>query len=165
MAPKILFVSEFPDAEGPAKALTPDGFDFVLAPEDSAEYRDALGEAEYLIGFVDRLVDDALFEAAPRLKLIQLLSAGYNRADLDAARRARVPIANNGGANAVAATPIRWWRRQYGGGGANTVAVARFLRLKGQLRATQCHDCGMTKVRPSPNYGELYIHGSHFGSR
>ncbi|MDP6952708.1 MAG: 2-hydroxyacid dehydrogenase [Alphaproteobacteria bacterium] len=102
MAPKILFVSEFPDAEGPAQALAPDGFDFVLAPEDSAEYRDALGKAEYLIGFVDRLVDDALFDAAPNLKLIQLLSAGYNRADLAAARRARVPIANNGGANAVA---------------------------------------------------------------
>jgi phosphoglycerate dehydrogenase-like enzyme len=102
MAPKILFVSEFPDAEAPARELAPDGFDFVLTPEDSAEYRETLGEAEYLIGFVDRLVDDALFDAAPKLKLIQLLSAGYNRADLDAARRAGVPIANNGGANAVA---------------------------------------------------------------
>ena len=69
MAPKILFVSEFPDAEAPARELAPDGFDFVLTPEDSPAYQETLGEAEYLIGFVDRLVDDALFEAAPKLKL------------------------------------------------------------------------------------------------
>src|SRR5206468_8532225 len=35
-------------------------------------------------------------------KLVQLISAGYNTVDLDAARRARVPVANNGGANSVA---------------------------------------------------------------
>ena len=63
--------------------------------------REALGEARYLVGFVDGLVEEGLYHAAPKLKLIQLLSAGYDRADLAAARRARVPIANNGGANAV----------------------------------------------------------------
>ncbi len=102
MAPKILFVSEFSDAEKPIRALAPKGFDLVLVPEDSTEYWETLGDVEYLVGFVDRLVNDALFAAASKLKLIQLLSAGYNRADIDAARRAGVPIANNGGANAVA---------------------------------------------------------------
>jgi phosphoglycerate dehydrogenase-like enzyme len=66
------------------------------------EYQAALAEAEYLVGFVDMLVNDALYRAAPKLKLIQLLSAGYDRADIAAARRAKVPVANNGGANAVA---------------------------------------------------------------
>jgi len=47
-------------------------------------------------------MDDAFFRAAPRLKLVQLLSAGYDRCDIEAARRAGVPICNNGGANAVA---------------------------------------------------------------
>jgi phosphoglycerate dehydrogenase-like enzyme len=35
------------------------------------------------------------------LKLVQLLSAGYDAVDLEAARRAKVPVANNGGANAI----------------------------------------------------------------
>jgi glyoxylate reductase/D-3-phosphoglycerate dehydrogenase len=36
------------------------------------------------------------------LKLIQLLSAGYDKADIPSARTAGVPICNNGGANSVA---------------------------------------------------------------
>jgi glyoxylate reductase/D-3-phosphoglycerate dehydrogenase len=39
---------------------------------------------------------------APKLKLVQLLSAGYDRADLEAARKSKVPLCNNGGANSVA---------------------------------------------------------------
>ncbi len=46
-------------------------------------------------------VPDAFHKAAPKLKLIQLLSAGYDDVDLEAARRAKVPVANNGGANAI----------------------------------------------------------------
>jgi phosphoglycerate dehydrogenase-like enzyme len=45
--------------------------------------------------------DDAFYRAAPRLKLFQLLSAGYDDVDLEAARRAHVPVCNNGGANAI----------------------------------------------------------------
>src|SRR5262249_29185322 len=37
-----------------------------------------------------------------KLKLVQLLSAGYDRVDVEAARKAKVPVANNGGANAIA---------------------------------------------------------------
>src|SRR2546428_13717211 len=42
------------------------------------------------------------FRSAPKLKLVQLLSAGYDRVDVEAARKAKVPVANNGGANALA---------------------------------------------------------------
>jgi len=42
------------------------------------------------------------FRSAPKLKLVQLLSAGYDRVDVEAARKAKVPVANNGGANAIA---------------------------------------------------------------
>src|SRR2546425_8686788 len=42
------------------------------------------------------------FRSAPKLKLVQLLSAGYDHVDVEAARKARVPVANNGGANAIA---------------------------------------------------------------
>src|SRR5262245_17254363 len=46
-------------------------------------------------------MEDPFYRAAPRLKLVQLLSAGYDKVDLEAASRAKVPVANNGGANAV----------------------------------------------------------------
>src|SRR2546425_8552999 len=36
------------------------------------------------------------------IKLVQLISAGYDRVDIEAARKARVPVCNNGGANAIA---------------------------------------------------------------
>jgi phosphoglycerate dehydrogenase-like enzyme len=47
-------------------------------------------------------MDDAFYKSAPKLKLVQLLSAGYDRCDIEAARRAGVPICNNGGANSTA---------------------------------------------------------------
>jgi phosphoglycerate dehydrogenase-like enzyme len=36
------------------------------------------------------------------MRLVQLISAGYNTVDIEAARRAKVPVSNNGGANSVA---------------------------------------------------------------
>jgi phosphoglycerate dehydrogenase-like enzyme len=58
-------------------------------------------EAEYLLGFV-RLLPDAAFMQASALKLVQVLSAGYDRVNIAAARAARVPVCSNGGANSVA---------------------------------------------------------------
>ena len=37
-------------------------------------------------------MDHAFYASAPNLKLVQLLSAGYDRCDIEAARRAGVPI-------------------------------------------------------------------------
>ena len=82
--------------------LAPKGFEIVKALHNSPEMKEAMQSAEYLVGFVDKLVDAELYKDAPKLKLIQLLSAGYDRADLEAARKAGVPIWNNGGANSVA---------------------------------------------------------------
>ena len=101
MNPRIVFVADFPGAAEAAAELLPAGFDTV-APPAGPERDDALRCAEYLVGFVDGLVDESLFRRAPKLRLIQLLSAGYDRADLSAARHAGVPVANNGGSNSVA---------------------------------------------------------------
>ncbi|HJQ57582.1 MAG TPA: 2-hydroxyacid dehydrogenase [Vineibacter sp.] len=101
MAAKIVVVTP-PDAHGPAREMAPSGFELVIASPGSAEYTKAMADAEYLVGFVDMLVQEKLYQAAPKLRLIQMLSAGYDRADLAAARRAGVPLANNGGANAIA---------------------------------------------------------------
>ena len=102
MASKIVFITQFPAAADSARQLAPAGFDLVITDARSEEYGKALNDAEYLVGFVDMLGDEELYRTGPNLKLIQLLSAGYDRADIKAARRAGVPISNNGGANAIA---------------------------------------------------------------
>ena len=102
MDPRIVFVTDFPVAADRAREMAPSGFELAVVPARSAEYVEAIKDAEYLVGFVDGLVDNELFTAGPNLKLIQLLSAGYDKADIDAARKAGVPICNNGGANSVA---------------------------------------------------------------
>ena len=56
MNPKIVFVSDFPDAAEDARAMAPSGFDLVVAGARSAEYHDAMRDAEYLVGFVDGLI-------------------------------------------------------------------------------------------------------------
>jgi phosphoglycerate dehydrogenase-like enzyme len=102
MNPRIVFVTTFPDAADAARTMAPTGFDLAIVPGQSAAFREAMAAAEYLVGFVDALIDRDLFQSAPGLRLVQLLSAGYDRADLEAARAAGVPVCNNGGANAVA---------------------------------------------------------------
>jgi phosphoglycerate dehydrogenase-like enzyme len=84
-----------------AQELTPPGFELVVAAPGSAGYTTALADTEYLLGNVSNM-DDAFYRAAPQLRLVQLFSAGYNHVDLDAARRAGVLVANNGGANSRA---------------------------------------------------------------
>ena len=82
--------------------LAPKGFEIVKALHNSPEMKAALPGTHYLVGFVQQYVTPQLFKDAPSLKLVQLLSAGYDRADLAAARKAGVPLCNNGGANSVA---------------------------------------------------------------
>ena len=102
MAGKIVLVTNSTAFEDIARAMAGADFELSVVAADSPEYRAALPGAAYLVGFVAGSIDEALFQAAPELKLVQMLSAGYDNADLDAARRAGVPVANNGGANSVA---------------------------------------------------------------
>ncbi len=85
-----------------ALELLPQGIDAVVARHGTHEFNAALADAVCLVGFGDGTMDDAFYRMAPRLKLVQLLSAGYDRCDIGAARRAGVPICNNGGANSTA---------------------------------------------------------------
>src|SRR5690349_23458565 len=101
MTPKILVLANEADAARIARDMAPAGFDVTVAASSSAEYRDALGTAEYFVALPQVPMDETLYRAAPRLRLLQLLSAGYDRCDIEAARRAGVLIANNGGANAI----------------------------------------------------------------
>ena len=63
----------------------------------------AIQDADFLCGFIGPLSTEALVSAAAnRLKLVQLMSVGYDRFNLDGARAAKLPVAVNGGANAIA---------------------------------------------------------------
>jgi phosphoglycerate dehydrogenase-like enzyme len=84
-----------------AKGMAPSNFELVIADFPKPEFMDAVKTAEYFVGFVRGGFDDAFYKNAPKLKLVQLISAGYDRIDIEAARRAKVLVANNGGANAV----------------------------------------------------------------
>lgn len=102
MPPRIVVVPpSFADISEIARKTAPAGFDLVITRNDRAEIEAAIGTAEFLICYPGAPSDDAFFRAAPKLKLFQLLSAGYDDVDIEAARRARVPVCNNGGANAV----------------------------------------------------------------
>ena len=101
MPTKVLLVNTLEQTVKEAQEMTPPGFELVVGAPGSAGYAAALADTEYLIGNVSPM-DDAFFRAAPRLRLAQLFSAGYDHVDLDAARRAGVLVANNGGANSRA---------------------------------------------------------------
>jgi phosphoglycerate dehydrogenase-like enzyme len=84
-----------------ATSLTPPGFELVAADFGTPEFYAAAADAEYFLGLA-RNMGTEFFRSAPKLKLVQLLSAGYDRVDVEAARKAGVPVSNNGGANAIA---------------------------------------------------------------
>ncbi|MBM3218428.1 MAG: lactate dehydrogenase [Candidatus Rokubacteria bacterium] len=85
-----------------AQDLLPPGLELIVADPSKPEFYDVAGEAEYYLGSPRTGIGNEFFRAAPKLKLVQLTSAGYDRVDIEAARKARVPVSNNGGANSVA---------------------------------------------------------------
>jgi glyoxylate reductase/D-3-phosphoglycerate dehydrogenase len=99
----VLFPRLAPDVLAIAERLRPDGFALEVADPASgpAGLAAAVARAEALVGFVGPLPAE-VWAAAGRLRLIQLLSAGYDRVEIERARALRLPIAINGGANAVA---------------------------------------------------------------
>jgi phosphoglycerate dehydrogenase-like enzyme len=102
MASKILFAPKQPPVIMElVHKLLPAGFELLPADLDTPEFYEAAAQAEYYLGFARRMGND-FFRAAPNLKLVQLTSAGYDQVDPEAARKAKVPVSNNGGANAIA---------------------------------------------------------------
>jgi phosphoglycerate dehydrogenase-like enzyme len=102
VAKKILFAPTQPEViMTMARSMTPAGFELVVADPGTPEFIQAAGDAEYYLGLARRMGGE-FFRSAPNLKLVQLLSAGYDHVDVEAARKAKVPVSNNGGANALA---------------------------------------------------------------
>ena len=100
--PRIVYVMAGDADRQFAESLVPHGFELVEVKAGSPELEAAMPEADYLVGLGDRSMDDKFYARAKKLRLVQLLSAGYDKCDIEAARRAGIPICNNGGANSVA---------------------------------------------------------------
>src|SRR5712671_6727775 len=99
MPPKILVVSPSAEVSEIAREMAPKGFDTVIISD--SEVVAALPGTEYMVCYPHIPMKDEFYKAVPKLRLVQLLSAGYDNVDLEAARRAKVPLSNNGGANAI----------------------------------------------------------------
>ena len=99
MSPRILVVSPSAEVSEIAREMAPKGFETVVVGD--AEVTASLPGTEYMICYPHVPMKDAFYKAVPKLRLVQLLSAGYDNVDLEAARRARVLLSNNGGANAI----------------------------------------------------------------
>jgi phosphoglycerate dehydrogenase-like enzyme len=77
MTPRIVMMDSALSAVEIARSLAPSGMELVA-------------------------IDTGFYASAPKLKLFQLLSAGYDTVDIGAARGAGIPVCNNGGANSTA---------------------------------------------------------------
>ena len=109
MATKIVFSPPMPkDIMDEARAMVPTGYELAVVDRSVPNALDAHRDAEYFIGFARGDMGPDFYEALPKLKLVQLISAGYDRLDVAAAKQAGVPVANNGGANATAVAEHTW---------------------------------------------------------
>ncbi|MFV0296171.1 MAG: 2-hydroxyacid dehydrogenase [Hyphomicrobiaceae bacterium] len=99
--PKVLLVPPSEATGELARQLAPSHIDLVLAQPGTDAYQQALADTEFMICYPNVKMEEAFYKAAPKVRLVQLLSAGYDAVDIEAARRHKVPVANNGGANAI----------------------------------------------------------------
>jgi hypothetical protein len=91
MSPRIVLVPPSPDVGEIARDMAPAGFDLVLAQSGSPEYAAALGETEYMVCYPSVPLGDAFYRAAPRMRLVQLLSARCRFPTTAAPTRSRSP--------------------------------------------------------------------------
>lgn len=81
------------------KQLVPSGYSLSLceAQTEAEQRRSLVAQADYLVSYGLGFDD---FDVSEKAKIFQVLSAGFDRLDLEAFRSRGIPVANNGGANA-----------------------------------------------------------------
>jgi phosphoglycerate dehydrogenase-like enzyme len=92
-----------PAAWAIGQSLLPPGFTIEVLEKDPERRVAQLEQADFLMGFLRGMplaADD--YPHLRNIKLIQVLSAGYDGIDLQRLRRSGIPLANNGGANSYA---------------------------------------------------------------
>ena len=102
----IAFMAQVSEkVKGVGRELLPAGFRLVEVPPDATapEMARIVVQARYFLGFITKPMTPAFYDAMRGTsRLVQLLSAGYDQVDLGRLRESRIPLATNGGANAVA---------------------------------------------------------------
>ena len=85
-----------------AEKMKPDGWNLHIMTRDSSESEvmEAAKIADFILVFGHGVSDDVL-RAAKKTRLVQLCSAGFDGINLKLAGEMGIPVANNGGANAV----------------------------------------------------------------
>jgi phosphoglycerate dehydrogenase-like enzyme len=99
--PRIVLVPPSEATGRLAAEMAPAGFELTLTSAAGPDRDAALGEARYMVCYPNVPLGPGFHAAAPKLRLIQLLSAGFDAVDTAAAEKAGVPVCNNGGANAI----------------------------------------------------------------
>jgi phosphoglycerate dehydrogenase-like enzyme len=109
VATKIVFSPPMPkDIMDQCRAMVPQGYEMAVVDRAVGGGLETHKDAEYFIGFARGDMGPDFYKTLPKLKLIQLISAGYDRLDVAAAKAAGVPVANNGGANSTAVAEHTW---------------------------------------------------------
>jgi len=101
--PKVLFFTSLAtDLANILIRSAPSHFDVRIYPPNLTEeqQKQLIQDTDFLILFTSHLSDEVL-RSARQLKLIQLVGAGYDRINIALCREIGVPVANNGGTNAI----------------------------------------------------------------
>ncbi len=101
---KVVFLTGLPEViVDVVTSYSPAGFTTTVVdgrqPEN--EQIEAVSDADFIMVYRAELSDSVL-QAAPKARMVQLLSAGYDTMNLKLMRELEIPCANNGGANSWA---------------------------------------------------------------
>lgn len=98
----LMFTTLVPENVSELVGVAPEEYDVEVRPTalPDAEKTSLVADADFLILFPSVLSNDVL-RAAQKLKLIQLVSAGFDKMDIELCRELGIPVANNGGANSI----------------------------------------------------------------
>lgn len=77
-------------------------------PLDRDELRRAVADAEGLICMLSERIDEEIFEAAPRLRVVANYAVGYNNIDVEAATRRGIAVCNTPGVLTDATADLAW---------------------------------------------------------
>lgn len=117
--PKVIFFTNLaPDTAALLTDQAPDGFEVTTASAKlPPEQQVALThDADFVILFPGVISGEAL-RAAKALKLVQLVSAGFDTLDINLCKELEIPVANNGGTNSTDVAEhtitliLSWYRR------------------------------------------------------
>ena len=102
--PKAVFITGLqPDLANEFVDQAPTHIETTIARHNIAlsEKQALVQDAEYLILFRPNQIEEDVLRASPGLKLLQLVSAGFEHIDLDLCKSLGLAVANNGGTNSI----------------------------------------------------------------